>query len=258
MDTHDSRKRNLAEQAALLSELGYDGAAHLWLDNVGERLATLDAAHLKLFQIYITLNIASDAKQTYDPRLRETLPLLKGRAVSFGVLTTGAKPSDATLDARAVDLVREIADMADPYGVRIALYPHVRNWLERVEDGIRVANKVDRSNVGVMFNLCHWLRVGDESQLKPLLQAAMPRLYAVSINGADTGAEIKAGAGNWIQPLDSGSFDNFKFLQTLEQLGYSGPIGLQCYGIPGDARDHLTRSMAAWRKLSQRLNNTGA
>ena len=90
-----------------------------------------------------------------------------------------------------------------------------------------------------------------------LLKAAMPHLFAVSINGTDTGAEIKSGKGNWIQPLDSGSFDVYGFLRTLKELGYAGPIGLQCYGIPGDARKHLARSMAAWRRLSQRLNNTG-
>jgi len=48
-DTHDAKKRSLAEQAALLKELGYDGAGHLWLGQVPERLKTLDEAGLKLF-----------------------------------------------------------------------------------------------------------------------------------------------------------------------------------------------------------------
>ena len=50
--------------------------------------------------------------------------------------------------------------------------------------------------------------------------------------------------------MDSGSFDIAAFLKTLHELGYKGPIGLQCYGIGGDAHDHLARSMAAWQKLS--------
>jgi sugar phosphate isomerase/epimerase len=258
MDTHDSKKRSLAEQAALLSDLGYDGAGHLWLDNVRERLDTLDAAHLKLFQIYITLNVGTGAKQPYDPRLSEVLPLLKNRGTSIAVLVSGGKPSDEALDQRAVELVREMAGMAQPYGVRVALYPHVRNWVERVEDAVRVARKADRPNVGAMFNLCHWLKIADESQLTPLLETAMPHLFAVTINGTDTGAEIKSGKGNWIQPLDAGSYDIYGFLRTLKGLGYAGPIGLQCYGIQGDAREHLTRSIAAWRSLSQKLNNTGA
>jgi len=78
-------------------------------------------------------------------------------------------------------------------------------------------------------------------------------LYAVSIHGADSAAAVQAGSGNWIQPLDSGAFDIYNLLKLLRDLGYAGPIGLQCYGIPGDARDHLTRSIAAWRKLNARL-----
>lgn len=252
MDTHDARKRNLQEQAGMLKELGYAGAGHLWVAGVAERLATLDAAGLKLFQIYLSLNIAPDAKQAYDPQLKDVLPLLKNRDVMLAVLVTGGKPSDESGDARAVALLREIAGMARPYGVRVVLYPHVRNWLERVEDGIRLTRKIERPNVGVMFNLCHWMKLDDDAKLKPLLQAALPHLMAVSINGTDTGTDIRSGKGNWIQPLDSGSYQMRTLLQTLEDLGYRGPIGLQCYGIPGDARDHLARSMAAWRKLRDR------
>ena len=256
MDTHDAKKRSLAEQATLLKELGYDGAGHLWLDNVPERFKTLDAAGLKLFQIYVRVDIAPEAKPPYDPRVKEVLPLLKGRDTMLAALVTGGKPSDATRDARAVELLREIADLAQPHGVKIALYPHINDWLERLDDALRVAKKVERRNVGVMFNLCHWLKVEDERNLTPQLQAALPYLFAVSINGSDRGADLRSGKGQWIVPLDTGAFDMLGFLRTLKELGYTGPIGLQCYGIPGDARDHLSRSIAAWRKLSQRLAET--
>jgi len=42
-------------------------------------------------------------------------------------------------------------------------------------------------------------------------------------------------------------------LAALKEVGYTGPIGLQCYGIQGDVRDNLTRSIAAWREFSARL-----
>lgn len=254
MDTHDEKKRTLSEQAELLKELGYDGAGHLWLDNLTERLHTLDRAGLCLFQVYLRLDVSPTAKEAYDPRLRVVLPLLKGRGTTLATLMVGGKPSDDSLDSRAVDIVREIAGMAELYGVRIALYHHTRDWLERVEDAVRVAEKSRRPDVGVMFNLCHWLKVGDESRMRPLLEAAMPRLFGVSINGADRSADIKSGKGNWIQPLDIGAFDIYSFLKTLKDLRYRGPIGLQCWGIPGDARLHLARSIGAWRKLRDRLS----
>ncbi len=252
MDTHDSAHRSLQEQAALLKELGYEGAGHLWLDNLQERIATLDAAGLKLFQVYVRANVAPGT-QPYDPRLGDSLRLLKGRDTMIALLMSGMPPSDREADARAVEIVRDIADQAKAVGVRVALYPHAGDWLERVEDALRIVERADRPNVGVMFNLCHWLKVDDETNLKPLLQKAAPHLFAVSIHGADTAAEIHAGKGNWIQLLGSGSFDMAGFLKTLRESGYRGPIGLQCYGIPGDARDHLTRSMAAWRALAPAL-----
>jgi sugar phosphate isomerase/epimerase len=252
MDTHDSQRRTLEQQAALLKELGYDGAGHLWLDKLEERLDTLDAAGLKLFQIYFRVNVAPNAKP-YDPRLKDTLPLLKGRNTSLALLISGMPPSDVQGDPRAVELVREIAGLAHEYGVRVTLYPHSGDWLERVEDALRIVRQVDLPNVGVMFNLCHWLKVDKEENLTPLLTAALPYLHAVSIHGADHAADVQAGTGNWIQPLDRGSFDVCGLLTTLKELGYHGPVGLQCYGLTGDARDHLTRSIAAWRGFQQRL-----
>jgi sugar phosphate isomerase/epimerase len=250
MDTHDAKRRNLQQQAELLKELGFDGAGHLWLNRVPDRLKTLDAAGLKLFQVYIRLSVSADSKQPIEPDLKDLLPSLKGRDTMLAPLLVGAKPSDESRDERAVEVLRELADLAKPYGVRIALYHHTGNWLERVEDAIRVSGKVDRENVGIMFNLCHWLRVDKERNYRPLLQKAMPRLFAVSINGADE-LDPQPGWSHYIQPLDHGSFDIARFLRTLRELGYAGPVGLQCYGLGGDAREHLARSIQAWKKLQE-------
>jgi len=252
IDTHDAKKRNLEQQATLLKELGYEGIGHLWLDNIPERLKTLDAAGLKLFQITMTVDIAP-GKQAYDPRFEEVMPLLKGRGVQFVLLMNGLKPSDPAGDARAVEIVREMADLARDSGAQVLLYPHSHDWLERIEDAVRVAEKVDRPNVGVMFNLCHWLRVSKSRDYKPLLAQVMSRLRAVSINGADE-FDDEPGWARYIQPLGHGSFDMLTFLKTLRQLGYTGPVGLQCYGIQGDVRDTLAESMKAWRSYSARLN----
>jgi sugar phosphate isomerase/epimerase len=252
IDTHDAKKRNLEQQAALLKELGYDGVGHLWLDHIPERLKTLDTAGLKLFQITMTVDI-TPGKPAYDPRLKEVMPLLKGRGVQFLLLMNGLKPSDPAGDARAVEIIREIAALARESGAEVLLYPHSYMWLERIEDAVRVADKVDRPNVGVMFNLCHWLRVSKDRNYQPLLARAMPRLWAVSISGADE-FDDKPGWAHYIQPLGRGSFDMLAFLKTLRRLGYTGPIGLQCFGIPGDERDTLAESMKAWRSYCARMD----
>ena len=249
IDWHDAKKRNFTEQAAMLKELGYDGVGHIWLDKVAERIESLDKVGLKLYQITMTVDL-TPGKPAYDARFKDVLNLVKGRHVQFDLLVGGGKPSDPALDDRAVTILREMSDLARDSGAQLLLYPHVSNWIERIEDSIRVAEKVDRPNVGVMFNLCHWLRVDPSRDYRSLLERAMPRLWAVSINGADV-RDDKPGWDRYIQPLDRGSFDVAGLLKTLDELGYKGPIGLQCFGIGGDARLHLARSMAAWRKMER-------
>ncbi len=249
IDWHDAKKRSYAEQAAMLKELGYDGVGHIWLDKVAERIESLDKAGLKLYQITMTVDL-TPGKPAYDARFKEVLDLVKGRHVQFDLLVGGGKPSDPALDDRAVAILREMSDLARDSGSQLLLYPHVSNWIERIEDAVRVAEKVDRPNVGVMFNLCHWLRVDPSRDYRSLLERAMPRLWAVSINGADV-HDDKPGWDRYIQPLDRGSFDVAGLLRTLDELGYKGSIGLQCYGLGGDARLHLARSMAAWRRMER-------
>ena len=250
MDTHDAKKRTLDQQAEMLAELGYDGAGHLWPAGVKERLETLDAAGLELHQIYIRINLAN-ADRPYDPQVKQVLPLLEGRPIMLAVLIQGMKPGDPAGTDRAIAILRELADAAKPTGTRIVIYHHLNDWTERFEQALRVANAVDRPNVGAMFNLCHWAKRGKTEDLEPLLKKAGPRLFAVSINGSDTAEQIQAGSNVWITSLDQGRFDQAGLLRTLGEIGYKGPIGLQCYGIGGDAAEHLARSMAAWKKIKQ-------
>jgi len=248
IDWHDAEKRGFEQQAQMLKDLGYVGVGHIWLDNVAERIASLDRQDLKLFQITMQVDIAP-GKQAYDPQLKEVLNLVRGRGVQFLLLMNGMAPSDPAGDERAVQIIREIADLAPDSGAEFLLYPHTDCWMERIEDCVRVADQVNRPEVGVMFNLCHWLRVSKDRDYEKCLKLAMPRLMAVSLNGAD---EWDTGAGwaNYIQPLGRGTFDLAKFVRTLREMGFQGPIGLQCYGIEGDTRQHLEESMAAWRKWS--------
>jgi sugar phosphate isomerase/epimerase len=248
IDWHDAKKRTFEQQAVMLKELGYEGVGHIWLDGVSERLRSLDAKGLKLFQISVKVSLAP-GDEPYDRRFGEVVALVKGRGVQFCVLMDGMKPSDPSGDPRAVAIVRDMADQARLGGAQLVLYPHSGQWLETIEDAVRLARKVGRPNVGVMFNLCHFLRVSPDRDYRSRLQLALPLLWAVSINGADE-RDDKPGWDRYIQPLGSGSFDMAAFLGTLRELGYRGPIGLQCYGIPGDAREHLARSMAAWRRLN--------
>jgi len=249
MDTHDEKQRTIAQQNEMLKELGFDGVAHLWLDGLPERVDSAKKCGLKVTQVYFEVNLAADP--SFDQNLAKVLPCLKGEDTQLALLINGGKPSDSSLDDMAVAIIRQILDIANPNGVKVVLYPHVRAWNESVADCVRLAEKFPDKNVGVMFNLCHWSAIDRSENLESVLKLAKPYLAAVTINGTDTPEEIQAGTGNWLQPLDSGSFDIATILKLLKKINYCGPIGLQCYGQPGDARIHLERSMKKWQALHE-------
>jgi sugar phosphate isomerase/epimerase len=249
--TKDAAYQTAKEQVEMVKELGYAGIGCTAGKELAEMAEELDKNGLRLFTVYLGVNIDPDQPK-YGPELKETIEVLKGRNAMLWpfVLSKKHKPSDSAGDERAVKILREVADMAAEANVRVALYPHTGFWVERVEDAVRVAKKVDRKNLGVTFNLCHWLKVDDEKNAESLIKTAMPHLFVVTINGADSGGR------DWktlIQTLDRGTFDMRGFLKTLTDSGYTGPIGFQGYGIGGDARDNLKRTMNAWRELNDAL-----
>jgi sugar phosphate isomerase/epimerase len=249
MDTglHGPGLETPEQKATLLKELGYPGIG--WTPpNVGEMLKALDAQGLRMETLYVGAHIGTN-EEKYKPELPNDIRLLKGRGTTIWVFITSKsnKPSDTQADARAISVVNEIADMAKPSGCKVALYPHTGLWLERVQDAMRLAKKINRPDVGVTFNLCHCLKVGDGNRIPELLDLARPKLFLVTINGADR-------EGDWnrlIQPLDSGDFDIGGFLGQLKRIQFSGPIGLQHYGIKGDAKENLRRSLDAWKRFKR-------
>jgi sugar phosphate isomerase/epimerase len=198
-----------------------------------------------MFSIYVAVRVDGD-QPSYEAGLGEAIRQLKGHGTAIWLTVQGASPDG---EERAVRMVREVADMAAESGLRVVLYPHMGFYVGRMEDALRIRKLADRRNVGVSFNLTHFLAVKDEPNLDQRLRESLPYLELVSINGA----EHEGGWDRLIQPLDRGEFDVFGFLKKLAAAGYKGPIGLQCYQVPGDIEDNLKRSMAAWRKFQERM-----
>lgn len=239
----------------LLKELGYDGLGGAAGDDAMAK--ALEFAGLRFFNGYLTLGFDSGLP-ALDDRLRGILDRMTGHHASLWLAVQKVQQDGAPFaksspdaDSIAVAKLREIADYAKSRGVSIALYPHAGLWLERVEDAIRVAGKIDRNHVGVTFNLCHWLKVeGSERDPLPVLKAALPRLMFVTINGADTGDTRTMGWDRLIQPLGSGSYDVAGFMKMVRAAGYTGPVGFQGFGIRQEPREVLAQTIAAWRKMN--------
>lgn len=244
-------------QARLLKEAGYDGALYLGtLEGMDESFRALDAHGLKMFAAaVIPYDISVDPGQAAPASLKEAIKRLKGRDTLLLIqFQSKVHPrSSPAGDARAVELGRELADFARGDGVRLAIYPHVNLWCERVDHAVRLARQCGRENLGVTFNLTHWLWTDPHAPLESLVRDAMPHLFLVTINGIHQTAPQGT-----LETLDRGDYDVAGFLKPFVAAGYRGPIGLQCVSIKGDARDNLARSMGAWKAMSAQLAGTVA
>ena len=247
--TQDATHKTPAEQVALAKEIGFAGVGPTFHDTaeLQQWLVALDQNQLKMYALYLQLRL--DDVSASLASIREAATALRGRDTLLWVYITDKKgaPFETRDRTVAVQTLREISSYAQDAGLRVALYPHAGFVVQRVEDAARLAEQVKRKNLGVTFNLCHWLMV-DGKDLAASLKAAQPYLFSVTINGAD------ASGTNWnklIQPLDRGTYDVSQVLRLLHKMNYSGPIGLQHYGIGGNARENLEHSMAGWRRLSK-------
>lgn len=247
-----TRIESLDSKIAVLKELGYDGIG--WRSGrVPEILAVLDKYSLKMQSIYMGVTVNKNGAK-YNPVILDEIKMLKDRGTIIWLfLLKGEEPNDES----AVKVVREIGNAAKEVGLKVAIYPHVGFYLATAMDTLRVAKKVDMDNVGGSFNLCHFLLQNDSADLEKVIREMGHYLSLVSINGADNGAKLSMEKG--LQRLDKGSFDNRTLLKILDDVGYKGPIGLQCYKIEGDDRENLAAAMTAWCLISgQKVVETGS
>ncbi|MFZ9935923.1 MAG: sugar phosphate isomerase/epimerase family protein [Luteolibacter sp.] len=233
----------LEDKAALLARLGYAGIG--WRPGqTAEMLAALERHGLKMASSYVTLHADMDSCPV-PPDVVAEIDALKGRGTIVWLAVNG-KSNDAVV----VPAVREISEVAMRNGLKVAIYPHVGFYTDTMDSALRIMRKAQRPNIGISFNLCHFLKQNDEARLEAKLREAAPHLMLVSVNGADSGDTRAMGWDKLIRPLGEGAFDNSKLLRLLDGVGFKGPVVLQCYNIKQPAAAHLAKSMAGWRRIA--------
>jgi sugar phosphate isomerase/epimerase len=229
------------EGVRVIKELGYQGIGSINPEELAKVKIACEKAGLNIFSIYTGGKVNADGFD-YAKNVSEAIAMLKGTNALVELnVQRGTNPNDT----QAVAFVKEIAEQAKAAGLKVVLYPHDKFHIERIDHALRIAKATGCDNVGVAFNLCHFLKCQPGDDLEASLTAAKPLLWSVSICGAD------ADGKDWntlIRPLDEGTFDQANLLRHLNKLAYKGPIGLQCFNIKVDPKQNLTRSWEAWKK----------
>lgn len=231
---------------AELKAMGYDGCEIPFVTGaeLEQRIKAADDAKMVIGKTYITHDIR---KPFPVEKLERFMEALKGRSTVIELALSGYAAGAPEGVEPTVGLLKDLGARAAKYQLKIALYNHINTYCESVPFAIDIINKVNLPNVGYCFIVCHWLHMEGAKDYRPLLKANPARLFMVGTNGATV--ELK-GWNNLIRPLDEGNFDNAQLLKTLEEINYTGTVGLQCFGIKLPESEHLKRSMDAWKKLT--------
>jgi sugar phosphate isomerase/epimerase len=250
MRTLPGAPETLQEQIELIRKIGYDGLAGHQAQDYFKLRSALDAAGLFMPEIYWGINISEHGDLTYNSELDEVIKHSEGRNLIVAIYIN----ADAFLDNKEEGdpivsaAIGKLADFAAPYGSRVAVYPHLDNYCETSAHAVKLARMADRKNVGAIFNTCHLLKVEGEEGWQEKLINALPFLYMISINGADSGNTKEMGWDQLIQPLGEGTFDTYELVKIAKDNGYEGPFGLQCYNINQDCEVVLTKAMNTWEE----------
>lgn len=229
-------KGDLVDEVLVLKEAGYAGISQLYASETGEKLAQrvalYEQAGLKVLSVYLPA--------TAEPVKEEAVRALANRGALIE-LTVQKK-----IDEDIISSIRKTAEMAEKLKIKVALYPHAGFAVATMPEAMDVIEKVGHSNLGVMFNLCHFLKSEKVADLETVLEGAGDRLFAVSTCGADLDGKDW---GSLIQTLDKGSFPQERLFKQLNKMAFKGPVSLQCYALKGDRRENLKKSMTAWKAL---------
>ncbi len=236
-------------QAETLKSLGYNGIGYNL--TTPEALASwqkaMDAREMKIYSVYVYTYLGKNP--AYAANLESSLRLLEGRDTVLWIAILRPKETEqekaAPRDARdeeAVKLIRDVCALAKKYHVKVAVYGHRGFYIETAEDSLRVVEKAGCDNLGASFNVAHEVSHGNGQRLEEIIKKTAPKLMLVSINGADLATQS-------ILRLDQGDLDVAGVVKALKDNGYKGPIGLQCFSVPGDVDANLKANIEAWKKI---------
>ena len=234
------------QQAKTLKELGFDGISYNYTkpDQFAAQQKACKEQGLKIYGLYVYTYL--DRPEHFDPAFKDAIKLLKGTETIIWM--TLMKPKDkGDHDAEAIRNVREMADLAAAQGVRVAIYGHAGMYVETGTDAARVVKLADRPNLGASLNLCHEFLAKRGGALDETIKRVAPISMLASVNGIDVANQ------KYLLRLDQGDFDVAAYLKKLFAAGYQGPVGLQCYSVPGGTLENLRADIAEWKKISAKI-----
>ncbi|MCS6244992.1 MAG: sugar phosphate isomerase/epimerase [Opitutus sp.] len=255
--TNAARPYTSTERWDLLKAAGYRaGYVGVNRDNPASRATLLDAhaqskrTGLSLAAIYCVLDLTNPQPEGHHSVAEIIEQLQPGDVLELG-LTVGwkKKVSDPGVDDTAIAQLTPLLALAKTRNVVIALYHHLGFYLERIEDCVRLAEKINDPALGVVFCGYHWYAV-DRTELTAKLRLAAPWLKRANLCGSrpSPNNDFAGALPATIECVGEGEFPLSEFVQALKAIDYRGPVGFQGYKIEGKPEENLGKSIQAFQK----------
>jgi sugar phosphate isomerase/epimerase len=254
----DSIYNTFDKQVSLIKSTGYDGIEINQVESFDGMKEALDKHSFRASYFYVKINLDSPYM---DKRLEGYIRQLKGSKTiiaPFIISNSRFTPGNGKADTLVVHLMRQLSDWAKLSGVQVAIYPHLGFYVERTDHALRLIQSIRRKNVGLSFNLCHWLattRPEERSHLKQLLKELQPYVKMITVSGAnDVISKSKIVWDDYILPLGEGTFDTYGLLKyCIKDLKIKVPISVQCYNIKTDKYQLVKNTIKVWRQYKTKL-----
>lgn len=218
----DAAKRGPEERAAMLEKLGFTRFVYDWRK---DNIPTFDAEIEALKRHHITLAGWWSPTNPKDPVLLQTLEVFNRQDVhpQLWVMGGGEPTHSPEEQAQRVnqeaERIRQLVEVAKPYGVSIELYNH-NKWFGEPDNEVAIIERLKElgvTGVGMVYNFSHGhLDIADFPSRWKRME---PYVVAVNVTGMVENGEHK------IVPPSQGDHE-LAMLRVILESGWRGPIGL--------------------------------
>ena len=248
-DTLAVYRGDLPGAFARLAGLGYDGVELMtrepsrldgarirkWLDDCHLELAALCTGHVYGKDGLGLVDSTASVCRQGMARMKSFVEFAAGHFGPGTLITIGRSrglglPGDAagTLE-RFVEAARELADYAQPHGIRLVVEPinvHQANFIHTTRDGIAAVKTVNRPNFGLMLDVYH-MNIEDVDIYESFREAGMGCWF---VHFADNNRKWPGSA----------HLDFQRIVATLDEVGYRGYVSTEI--LPWPDPDTAARS----------------
>lgn len=236
------KKSTLAQDLTLCEKYGYD-YIEIRLDQLHRYLAEHSLDDLKAFfqqnrlkpYAFNALEFINFRKPADFEQIKKDCRFLCEVGEAINCKTIIVVPSfdvgdytKAQIQDETVQVLHELADIAEPYGTRLALefcgYPNCS--INTFGQAYAIVNKVNRANVGVVLDCFHFHAMN--SNLADLQNADPKKIFVFHIDDCE---DLPVGALRDHHRLwpGEGAIDLAAILQTLKAIGYHEMASIELF-----------------------------